>query len=153
VGRNLLSILPSGPLPPNPSEILGSHVMQELLKRLEEMADLVIIDAPPLLPVTDAAVISRHTDGAVLVVRHGYTRREQVSRAVESLRAVDARLLGSVLNRVPVKGPDAEGYGYGYGYGHGYYQRSEDRPQLGTPTAVVPAATKATNATHARRRR
>jgi capsular exopolysaccharide synthesis family protein len=145
-GRNLLSILPSGPLPPNPSEILGSHVMQELLKRLEEMADLVIIDAPPLLPVTDAAVIARHTDGAVLVVRHGSTRREQVMRAVEALRGVDARLLGSVLNRIPTKGPDA--YGYGYGYGHGYYQRTDDRPHLGAG-AVVPVDAGATS----RRRR
>ena len=135
-GRNLLWVLPSGPLPPNPSEILGSHVMQELLKRLEDRADLVIIDAPPLLPVTDAAVISRHTDGAVLVVRQGSTRRDQVMRALEALENVDARLLGSVLNRVPIKGPDAEGYGYGYGY----YQTREDRAKLET-AQVTPART------------
>jgi capsular exopolysaccharide synthesis family protein len=109
-------VLPSGALPPNPSEILGSHQMQELLKTLDERADVVILDAPPLLPVTDAAVLARVADGAVLVVRVGRTKREQVARAIESLTGVDARLLGTVLNRAPARGPDADAYGYGYGY-------------------------------------
>ena len=120
-------VLPSGALPPNPSEILGSHQMQELLKSLDERADVVILDAPPLLPVTDAAVLARVADGAVLVVRVGRTKREQVARAVESLTSVDARLLGTVINRAPVKGPDADGYGYGYGY----ESTREEKPQIG----------------------
>jgi Mrp family chromosome partitioning ATPase len=90
--------------------------MQELLKALDERADVVILDAPPLLPVTDAAVLARVADGAVLVVRVGKTKREQVTRAIEALTSVDARLLGTVINRAPVRGPDAGAYGYGYGY-------------------------------------
>jgi capsular exopolysaccharide synthesis family protein len=120
-------VLPSGSLPPNPSEILGSHQMQELLKALDERADVVILDAPPLLPVTDAAVLARVADGAVLVVRVGKTKREQVTRAIEALTSVDARLLGTVINRAPVRGPDAGAYGYGYGY-----ESTRDKsPQIG----------------------
>jgi capsular exopolysaccharide synthesis family protein len=115
-GRNSMWVLASGPLPPNPSEILGSHQMSELLKTLEDRADVIVFDSPPLLPVTDAAVLARQADGAVLVVRHGKTRREQVTRALEALQGVDARLLGTVLNWAPVKGPDADNYGYGPGY-------------------------------------
>jgi non-specific protein-tyrosine kinase len=115
-GRNrLLRILPSGPIPPNPSELLGSVRMTELVERLKQDADIVVIDSPPLLPVTDAAILSRASDGAILVVRHGQTRREQLVRATDQLRAVEARLLGSVLNRVPLRGPDADPYlAYGY---------------------------------------
>jgi len=115
-GRNrLLRIMPSGPIPPNPSELLGSARMAELLERLKQDADIVVIDSPPLLPVTDAAILSHLSDGAILVVRHGQTRREQLARATDQLRAVEARLLGSVLNRVPSRGPDADPYlAYGY---------------------------------------
>lgn len=116
-GLNAMWVLASGPLPPNPSEILGSHQMGELLKTLEDRADVIVFDSPPLLPVTDAAVLARQVDGAVLIVRHGRTRREQVTRALEALQGVDARLLGTVLNWAPVvKGPDADNYGYGPGY-------------------------------------
>ncbi len=108
-----LHVLPSGPLPPNPSELLGSRGMGELLGKLSDRFDLVLIDAPPLLPVTDAAVLATQTDGALLVVRSGRTRREQLTRATEALRTVDARILGVVLNMVPVKGRDAASY-YGF---------------------------------------
>jgi len=92
--------------------------MTDLLRELESRVDLVLIDAPPLLPVTDAAVLSVIASGSVLVVRHGRTRREQVSTAIESLRRVDAHLFGVILNMAPTKGPDAYRYGYGYGYGY-----------------------------------
>jgi succinoglycan biosynthesis transport protein ExoP len=119
-GRDLFSVLPSGPLPPNPSEVLNSQHMQELLKILENLFEVVVIDSPPLLPVTDAAVLARAGDGAIIVVRHGHTTKEQLTRTVTSLQAVDARLLGTVLNRVPRKGPDAGYYGYAYrAYGEG----------------------------------
>jgi non-specific protein-tyrosine kinase len=85
--------------------------MADLLKALDDRADVVVFDSPPLLPVTDAAVLARLTDGAVLVVRHGSTRKEQVTRALEALQNVDAKLLGTVLNRAPAKGPDADSYG------------------------------------------
>jgi capsular exopolysaccharide synthesis family protein len=140
-GRNAMWVLASGPLPPNPSEILGSHQMSELLKTLEDRADVIVLDSPPLLPVTDAAVLARHADGAVLVVRHGKTRREQVTRALEALQGVDARLLGTVLNWAPVKGPDADNYGYGPGY---YSTRPGRGSIVGPGTAVASRGTSTT---------
>src|SRR5664280_283763 len=117
-----LLVLPSGATPPNPSELLGSQGMADLLRELESRVDLVLIDAPPLLPVTDAAVLSVIASGSLLVVRHGRTGLEQVSTAIESLRRVDAHLFGVILNMAPTKGPDA--YRYGYGYGYDYRPRS-----------------------------
>jgi capsular exopolysaccharide synthesis family protein len=114
-----LEVLASGPLPPNPSELLQSRAMELLLGDLERRADVVLVDAPPLLPVTDAAILARMADGAVLVVRHGSTTADQVDTAVGNLTKVDARLLGTVLNMAPAKGPDAQTYGYGYDYRHG----------------------------------
>ena len=136
-GRNAMWVLASGPLPPNPSEILGSHQMTELLKTLEDRADVIVLDSPPLLPVTDAAILARATDGAVLVVRHGSTRREHMSRAIEALASVDAKLLGTLLNRVPAKGPDSDNYGYA----PGYYSTRSDRSRLETgarTTTITP---------------
>ncbi|MDX6228574.1 MAG: tyrosine-protein kinase, partial [Frankiales bacterium] len=115
-GNGSLMVLPSGPTPPNPSELLGSQGMADLIASLEQQADIVLVDAPPLLPVTDAAVLAKICDGALLIVRHGATTREQVTRAAESLRVVDAHLIGNVLNMAPAKGPDAYGYGYAYRY-------------------------------------
>jgi Mrp family chromosome partitioning ATPase len=91
----------------------------------------VIIDAPPLLPVTDAAVLSRICDGAVLVVRYGKTRREQLERTAQALHTVDARILGTVMNMAPTKGPDAYAYGYGYSYA---YKSRTDRPRINQVT-------------------
>ena len=116
--RGLLSVIPSGPIPPNPSEILGSRQMAHLLAELSQRFDAIVIDAPPLLPVTDAAVLARNADGAIVVTRFGRTTKDQVRKAAEVLDAVGARLLGSVLNFVPSK---SGGYGYGYGYGYGGY--------------------------------
>ncbi|WP_285595079.1 polysaccharide biosynthesis tyrosine autokinase [Kineosporia sp. NBRC 101731] len=114
--RDLLAVLPSGPTPPNPSELLGSQQMRHLLDTLAEHYDVVIIDAPPLLPVTDAALISTAADGAILVVRHGRSRREETVRALKSLESVSAKMLGTVLNFAPRgKGNGYDGYGYGYG--------------------------------------
>ncbi len=129
-GRGGLSVLASGPVPPNPSELLGSGHMVALLRQLQQRFDVVLIDAPPLLPVTDAAVLTRICDGAVLVVRFGKTKREQVEQAVEALRNVDARLLGSVLNMSPSRGPEAGGY---YTYGGGYTTQT-NRPRINSVT-------------------
>jgi Mrp family chromosome partitioning ATPase len=109
-----LLVLPSGELPPNPAELLSSDGMAELLGELEKRVDLVLIDAPPLLPVTDAAVVSALAGATILVVRQGGTKHEQVVRAIEALRRVDVRLSGTVLNMVPAKGHDADGYRYRY---------------------------------------
>lgn len=126
-GRDRLRVLPSGPLPPNPSEMLGSRQMHDLLRRLLDLTDIVIFDAPPLLPVTDAAVLARLADGVIMVARHGRTRKEQLARAVDNLEAVNARLLGTVLNMVPTKGPDA---GYYASYSHYHYYRQGGRQRL-----------------------
>ena len=117
--RDMLAVLPSGPTPPNPSEMLGSQQMQQLLTTLAAAYDLVVIDAPPLLPVTDAAVLAAAADGAILVIRHGRSRREEVERATQALTSVNAKVLGTVLNFAPRRKRRGgyDGYGYGYGYG------------------------------------
>ena len=119
--RGLFTVIPSGPIPPNPSEILASQQMAHLLDELKATFDVVVIDAPPLLPVTDAAILAGSADGAILVTRFGKTTREQLRKATEVLDNVGARLLGTVLNFVPSKGRGYGGYGYGYGYGYGGY--------------------------------
>ena len=115
--RGLVFVMPSGPIPPNPSEVLGSKSMSILIDFLMTRFDVVLIDAPPLLPVTDAAVLSKSVDGVILVVRDGKTSRGEVVHAVESLRQVNANLLGTIRNCVPAKSLT---YGYGYGGGDDY---------------------------------
>ncbi|MBX6387922.1 MAG: polysaccharide biosynthesis tyrosine autokinase [Frankia sp.] len=149
VGGGHIDVLPSGPIPPNPSELLGSHSMADLLDLLGSRYDIVLIDAPPLLPVTDAAVLAGRVGGTLLVARVGRTQRDQLRKAIESLRTVEARVLGTVLNMVPTKGPSSYGYGGYYGFGPGRTGGRHARPgsraagTLGTmPTAapVRPAA-------------
>jgi receptor protein-tyrosine kinase len=115
-GDGKLSVLGAGPMPPNPSEMLGSAQMRTLLESLRETQDFVVIDTPPLLPVTDAAVLSVLADGCLITTRYGRTRREQLGEAAGILARIDAKLLGVVLNRVPQSAAVARGYGYGYGY-------------------------------------
>lgn len=114
-GSENLFVLTAGQTPPNPSEILGSAAMKNLLERLEESFDIVIIDTPPLLPVTDAAVLAQSVQGAIVVVGAQRTKRLELERSLGSLEMVDARVLGIVLNRTATKGPDAYGGGtYAY---------------------------------------
>ncbi len=114
-GRTSLHLLPAGAIPPNPSELLGSTAMSELIERLNSEFDVVLYDAPPLLPVTDAAVLSRLVGGSVVVVAAGKTRTHQVEGALDALANVAAPVSGFVLTMLPTKGPDAYGYGrYGY---------------------------------------
>jgi capsular exopolysaccharide synthesis family protein len=115
-GEAGLSVLPSGQIPPNPSELLGSGGMREVLAQLTGAYDMVIIDAPPLLPITDAAAIAALCDGALLVARYGRTRREHMARASELLASINARVVGTVLNFVPSGNGAYQSYGYGYGY-------------------------------------
>ena len=96
-----LDVLPAGPVPLNPSELLGSRAMAALLEDVRPRYDFVILDTPAVLPVADAAAVSARADGAVLVVRYGRTSEEQVSDAVGSLETVGAPLLGVVLTRTP----------------------------------------------------
>lgn len=137
-GRTGLRLLGAGPIPPNPSELLGSANMEELVQDLAERFDYVIIDAPPLLPVTDAAVLSTMVDGAIVVVGAGLTERDHVSRALESLDAVNGKVLGLILNRVKAK-EGGSGYGtYEYTYQpESERQRAKGRSLQGRRRAVA----------------
>jgi hypothetical protein len=136
-GDGTLQVLASGPLPPNPSELLGSAGMAHLLSDLEGKVDLVLVDAPPLLPVTDAAVLGAICSGVLMLVRSNSTRREQLARATATVNAVGATILGTILNMVPTKGPDAYAYGYGYGYGGRYEGRTGSAGRLGHDEAHI----------------
>ncbi|OUC97981.1 polysaccharide biosynthesis tyrosine autokinase [Streptosporangium minutum] len=113
-GQPGLSVLPSGQIPPNPSELLGSEGMRAVLGELVDSYDMVIIDAPPLLPVTDAVALAALCDGALLVARYGKTRREHIARAAGMLSSINARVVGTVLNFVPAKTNRHYGYDYDY---------------------------------------
>ena len=146
--RGLVIVLPCGPIPPNPSELLGSRNMALLLEELEKRFDVVLLDAPPLLPVTDAAVLAQASDGAILVTRHGKTSRAQAAGAVEALGAVNARLLGTVLNFMPARsGSSAYGYGYGYSYQAGPAKPRAQRGRRGNAEQTKHTADPATVAT------
>lgn len=110
-GDRGLSVLASGTVPPNPSELLSSPAMAELMATVAQRFDIVIVDTPPLLPVTDAAVISALVDGVILVVRAGRTTKGQVQAVVANLRAVDSRILGCVLTHArPDRGSGDDAY-------------------------------------------
>jgi capsular exopolysaccharide synthesis family protein len=109
-GGKQLQVLASGPVPPNPAELLGSPAMRGLLEDLRGRYDHVVIDTAPLLPVADAAVLSRLVDGTLLVAQAGRVRRAELTRALGNLDQVSARVLGIVLNRV--RGEESS-YSYG----------------------------------------
>lgn len=111
-----LYVMPSGPIPPNPSELIGSKRMAELIKKLSEQLDLVIFDAPPVLSVTDAQIVSTNVDGTILVVRANKTEKAAVKEAVRLIKQVGGHIIGTILNDVEVKGSGYYGY-YGYSKG------------------------------------
>lgn len=106
-----LFVMPSGPKPPNPAELLASNKMTEFLTVVTRKLDLVIVDAPPVLPVTDARILAGQVDGTVLVVRQNFVEKVAVRQAVNALKNARTQLLGTVLNDVDIK---TNGYGYGY---------------------------------------
>ena len=109
-----LKLLDAGPVPPNPAELIGSAAMADVVKEINDSCDIAIYDAPPVMAVTDAVLLSRHMDGVLLVVAINETPRELVTRAKEQLEQVQARVLGVVANRVPVSGQDYYYYYYYY---------------------------------------
>ncbi len=121
-----LSMLPAGPIPPNPSELLQGANFNRLKARLSSAYDVVLFDSPPLL-VTDAAILSTHVDGCILVVRADSTEIAAASRASRALVDVGGRIAGVVLNAVQ---RGSNGYGYGYGYGY-------DSKQAESPSSTV----------------
>ena len=104
-----LSVLPSGPLPPNPAELMGSRRMEALIEVLAQQADQVFFDTPPVVAVTDAAVLATKVDGVLLVISAGQTRREYARTAVQRLQQINARLVGTVLTNVQM-GAGFKGY-------------------------------------------
>lgn len=115
-----IDVLTSGPLPPNPTEILQSNATQALLSTLRDRYDNVIIDAPPLLPVADAAILANDADGALIVVRHGRTTRDQLRHSLDRVEHVGARTFGVLVNMSPKRRERGYSDLYGYGYGYGY---------------------------------
>ncbi len=117
-----LTILPAGPTPPQPSEMLGSQMMRDLVAQWAQEFDHVIIDSPPVLSVTDAVLLSSVADAVILVIRSGQTTKEALRRSRNLLAQVNARVLGIVMNAVDLRSPD----GYYYYYGGKYYGKYYD---------------------------
>lgn len=111
-------LLPSGPIPPNPAELVGSSKFSQLLDQVKELFDLIIFDTPPVQSVTDAQIVASKVDGTILVVRQNYVRRDQVVETVSSLEKVKTNLLGYILNGIPL----SKNKGYGY---YDYYSARE----------------------------
>jgi capsular exopolysaccharide synthesis family protein len=124
-----LAVVTTGSLPPNPAELMGSQRMQAILTLMLQASDVVLIDTPPTLAVTDAAALAPAMDGVLLVVRPGKTRTSALRQTLEQLRQVNARVLGIVLNDVITRG---RAYGYHYKYYRNYaayqnYYGSKDK--------------------------
>jgi Mrp family chromosome partitioning ATPase len=135
-GRNLY-VLPAGPLPQNPAEVLGSAGLRDTLDAIERAgADFILIDSPPVLPVADALALSQFTDGVLVLTVAGRTPKGHLTETVDRLRQVNADLIGVVLNGIPTKGRYTRSYGgYGYRYGYGNTYRPESPPKK--PSATV----------------
>ena len=137
-----LSVLTSGPIPPNPSELLGSRRMEHLVAALVQAADIVLFDSPPVLAVTDAVVLARHVDGVLLVVDAGHTREQALAQAAGELQKSGVNLLGVALNRLDTR---RGGYYYYYYYysddqgDHRHRSSSRKRPKLRLPWQRTPA--------------
>jgi len=114
-----VKVLTGGPIPPNPAELVGSKRMKRLIDEASEQFDLVLIDTPPIIAVTDAAIIAQEVDGVILVLASGEVNKEYAQRAKEQLDKVGAKILGAVLNKVDLK--TSEYYYY-------YYYHGTDEP-------------------------
>lgn len=115
-GEDGLAVIAAGPTPPNPSELVASASMGDLLDKLRASNDFVLVDSPPVLPVADSTGLAVIVDGVLLTVRYGTTRTEQLEQAAATLGRVGARTLGVILNIVPPKAEVASALGLGYGY-------------------------------------
>jgi len=116
-----LRVLSSGPIPPNPSELLGSEPMQRRLEQMKEVADIILFDSPPVLAVTDAAILAARCSGLLLVIDSQRTRSQAVQRTRENLAQLNLKILGVVLNKVKARRGD--GYYYYHYYSHSKSQR------------------------------
>jgi succinoglycan biosynthesis transport protein ExoP len=131
-----LWVLPAGPIPPHPAELLSSEAMKGLLSRWRNEFDHIIIDSPPCLSVTDAVVLSRDVDQVILVVRSGQTTKQALRRASEVLMQVNARIMGIVLNALNLRSADGY-YNYSYGghYSRRYYNEDSSQDEVATTSS------------------
>ena len=132
-----ITFLPAGTPPPNPSELLGSARMQQMIQQLRATFDYVIFDAPPISMVTDAAVIGNQVDGALFVVRSSYAPAESVEAAVKKLKDTGVKVLGAVLTRYDAK-TALKGSNYAYNY-YSCYGYSYGTPQMDPAASQSPA--------------
>jgi capsular exopolysaccharide synthesis family protein len=119
-----VSLLPCGPIPPNPAELISSDKMKEMLAALSEVYDHILIDSPPLINVTDPVILSRMVDGVIMVVHGGKSTRHVVRRARHELESVGAKIFGVVLNNVNLRQEGYDDYYY-YRSSYGYEQNTE----------------------------
>ena len=136
-----LSAIPTGPLPPNPADLLSSHKFADAIAELRGKFKFIVIDSPPIMAATDAVILSVHADGVLLVVRSGETPKKAFMRTRDLLLSVKCRLLGVVLNAVDSKAPD-------YYYSYRYYPYSEGYGPQETPDALRADSDEHTDATH-----
>jgi len=127
-----LFVIPSGPRPPNPAELLGSDRVQDILEGLEDLFDIVIIDTPPVVAVTDAVVLSQKVDGVIMVVKSFKVAKDLVAQAKQQLLDVDANLIGVILNDF-----DIQRRSYGYYYYYTYYGSDRDEAEGGKGQAAA----------------
>ena len=120
-----ITVLPVGAIPPNPAELLSTPIVERIFTALQQTYDYVIVDTPPVSVVTDAAVLSRVSDGVLLVVRPGVTTIQGAQLSKKNLEAVDAHILGVVMNGYNVKKTGRKD-GYSYAYSYGYYDTKQD---------------------------
>jgi capsular exopolysaccharide synthesis family protein len=125
-------VLPCGPTPPNPAELLLTKRFETVLGELARRFDRIILDSPPIQPVTDAVVLSKRVDGVVLVVRASKTLRDELRRSARMIRDVGGTIVGVIVNELDAR--DSHYYGYG-GYGYGSYYGYDSRPDKVDPAA------------------
>ena len=117
-----LYLLPAGPVPPNPAELIGSDQMRKLIAEMSTTFDHVVIDSPPIASFTDGVLLAANSDGVILVINASESSRKVILRSQQALQDVGAKILGVVLNKVDLRSPDFQ-----YGYGYGYYRYYSDK--------------------------
>ncbi len=122
-----IDVLTSGPIPPNPTELLGSQAMKEFLDSVEEQYEYIILDTPPSLFMSDAAVLSKYADGAIIVIQAGVTTFDMVRAVVDRLKKAGGNILGCVLNDVRMEDISKQLYGTRYGYYKSYSNYYDDK--------------------------
>ena len=137
VGIEGLKLIPTGPIPPNPAELLGSQRMKDFIAELYGMFDIILVDTPPVVPVTDAALMAANVDGVLLVVASGEAKIEMTQKAKELLLNVNARIIGTILNMVDVEGEDYYYYYYYGGEGGKNRSKSKSHRKKNLPAATL----------------